>query len=239
MIADHPILGVGPGNWRVAYLNYATPGDPNIEPGYIPVRRYPQGEWIGIAAERGIPSLILVFLFGGILAWRWLRAIAREPSHRKVAYAYVGLLTSVAIVIIGLLDPVMMTPTAGFIVPVLLGACAAPFARTQLWTPTPHVRRCLISTTIVVGAFLASFPARELWAAMIYGRNPTVDAFERAARIAPGDYRVHFLAAVSLVESGDCAGAGPHIEAARRLYPMAQAAVALVAHCSAAQGDDR
>jgi len=158
MIGDHPILGVGPGNWRIAYPNYATPGDPNIEPGYVPVRRFPQGEWIGITAERGIPPLLLLFLFGGVLAWRWLRAITQERSYRRVGYAFVGLLTMVGVFMVGLFDPVMMTPMAGFVVPVLLGACAVPFAKVRVRTPTPWVRGALIAVVVVGGTFMVSFP---------------------------------------------------------------------------------
>jgi O-antigen ligase len=29
MVRDHPLLGVGPGNWSVQYPRYATPGDPS------------------------------------------------------------------------------------------------------------------------------------------------------------------------------------------------------------------
>jgi len=231
MIGDHPILGVGPGNWRIAYPNYATPGDPNVERGYVPVRRFPQGEWIGIAAERGIPSLLILFAFGGILAWRWLRAVVQERSHRKVGYAYVGFLTMAAVFMVGLFDPVIMTPTAGFVVPVIIGVCAAPFAQVRIWIPTPLVRGALIAGVIVVGTFLVSFPARELWAAMTYGYRPTLEAFERGAKIAPGDYRAHFFAASMLVQRGDCTRAGPYIEAARRLYPTAPEVVQLEERC--------
>jgi hypothetical protein len=223
---------VGPGNWRIVYPNYATPGDPNIEPGYMPVRRFPQGEWIGGAAERGIPSLLLLFAFAGILAWRWLRAIVAERSHRKVGYAYVGLLTMVAVFMVGLFDPVIMTPTAGFVVPVILGVCAAPFAKLRFWTPPPALRMAVVSVVLFGGLFLVSFPARELWAAMTYAKRPTLEAFERATRIAPGDYRAHFFAASMLVQRGDCARATPYIEAARRLYPTAPAPVQLEERCT-------
>lgn len=245
MIADHPILGVGPGNWRIAYPNYATPGDPNVQPGYAPVRRYPQGEWIGIAAERGIPSLLLLFTIGGVLAWRWLRAIAEERSHRKVGYAYVGLLTMVAVFMVGLFDPVLMTPTAGFVVPMILGVCAAPFAKLKYWTPAPATKMALVSAVLVAGFLLVSFPAREHWAAMIYAKRPTLANFERGARIAPGDYRAHFFAASTLVQRGDCYRAAPYIAAARRLYPTAPAVVQLENRCveilagpTPSEGDD-
>lgn len=233
MIGDHPILGVGPGNWRIAYPNYAEFGDPNIEPGYIPVRRFPQGEWVGGAAERGIPSLLLLFFFAGTLAWRWLRAVIRDRSHRRVGYAYIGLLTMIAVLMVGLFDPVIMTPTAGFVVPVVLGVCAAPFSKLQILTPPPWLRAALVSVALVGGLYLASFPAREFWSAMTYAKRPSLQAFERGARIAPGDYRAHFFAARLLVQRGDCANAASHIDAARRLYPTAVAAIQLKERCEA------
>lgn len=231
MIADHYVIGVGPGNWRIEYPRYSSPGDPNIETGYIPVRRFPQGEWIGTAAERGIPSILVIVGIGVVLVTRWFEAAFRSRSRRRTQYAYVGILTLTALVTIGLFDPVIMTPTAGFVVPVLLGVCAGPFARMRRCAPTPLVRRTLLIGIGLVGVFLLNFQIRDVVGALVYSNAQSSAGFVQAARIAPGDFSARFLAANALARIGDCTRATPHIEAAMQLYPTAPAIQNLIRLC--------
>ena len=59
MIADHPILGVGQGNWQIHYPRYD--GGTNITFGAAPER--PHNNWLQIFAETGIVGLILYSWF--------------------------------------------------------------------------------------------------------------------------------------------------------------------------------
>lgn len=138
MIVHHPWLGVGPGNWRIEYPRYATEEDPNVGDGIVPVRRYPQSEWIGGTAERGIPAMLMMWVFFAAIACRWLRGIVRERSGRRAGYCAVGICTCTAVATVGIFDPVVQTPVAGFIVPVLLGSLATvpvhrPFLSRTRW----------------------------------------------------------------------------------------------------------
>lgn len=231
MISAHPWIGVGPGNWRIMYPHYATAGDPNIEQWYYPVRRFPQGEWIGTAAERGVPSLLAVMILGGLLMRRWLRALVRGRSRWRGGYAFLGLATMSAVVSIGVFDPLVMTPTAGMVVPILFGVCAAPFAEMRSWKPQLAFRCVAVVSAFIGSAYMLSSPARELWGALAYTRQPTLEGFEFAAWVAPDDFRAHYFSADVLVQRGDCVRASPHIAEARRLYPTAPAVEDLAVQC--------
>lgn len=221
MIGNSPWLGVGPGNWRVHYPTYTSEEDPNLLPGIVPVRRYPQSEWLGGAAERGLPSSLALIAFFGLLLRRWAAGLTREGSGRKAAYCASGILTIVAVGVVGLFDPVIQTPVAGFIVPVLLGAMAAVPAPPPAIRPARAARAAMVVGTLVIGVVLVSAQVRNVWGTYLYARNPTLESLERAARIDPGSYTIMALTASLLVERGQCEAAAPYVVAARGMYPTA------------------
>jgi O-antigen ligase len=77
MIADHPLVGVGPGEVRAWYQHYRRPEAVRPSTGHL------HNSAIQIAAERGLPALAawiwlwVVFLREG---WRILRRLAPGPS---------------------------------------------------------------------------------------------------------------------------------------------------------------
>jgi O-antigen ligase len=80
MIADHPLLGVGPGEVRAWYGHYRRPEAIRPSTGHL------HNSAIQIAAERGLPALV-------VWIWLWvaffragipvLRRTGREPPHRR------------------------------------------------------------------------------------------------------------------------------------------------------------
>ena len=221
MIANSPLLGVGPGNWRVHYPTYASEEDPNLLSGIVPARRYPQSEWLGAVSERGLVSSIALITFFGLLLRRWAAGLTSERSGRRAAYCASGILTIVAVGVVGLFDPVIQTPVAGFIVPVLLGAMAAVPAPPPALRPARAARAAMVVGTLVIGVVLVSAQVRAVWGTYVYARNPTLESLERAARIDPGSYPLMALTASLLVERGRCEAAAPYLVAARRMYPTA------------------
>ena len=80
MIADHPLLGVGPGEVRTWYQHYRRPEAVRPSTGHL------HNSAIQIAAERGLPALIawiwlwVVFFREG---WRILGRTDRESPMRR------------------------------------------------------------------------------------------------------------------------------------------------------------
>jgi O-antigen ligase len=80
MIADHPLLGVGPGEVRTWYQHYRRPEAVRPSTGHL------HNSAVQIAAERGLPTLFVwawlwvVFFREG---WRILRRVGREPPIRR------------------------------------------------------------------------------------------------------------------------------------------------------------
>jgi O-antigen ligase len=96
MVRDHPLLGVGPGNWPVAFPRYAEPGatrDGVLSPTHAP--RQAHDDLLERAAETGVPGLLAL----GVLAAATVRAVRRRRARgdaetRMVASAAAGALVA-------------------------------------------------------------------------------------------------------------------------------------------------
>ncbi|HPB30358.1 MAG TPA: O-antigen ligase family protein [Candidatus Sumerlaeota bacterium] len=120
MIADHPIAGVGLGNYPEHYLRYVN------DPGMVP--RTPHNSYIAIGAEMGIPSL-LAFLLIHLLAfralWKACRSMRMSGDREGLLYAAAIAGALAAVVIIGLFHSLQVTKYLW-----ILLALAAHFPKT-------------------------------------------------------------------------------------------------------------
>jgi hypothetical protein len=221
MAADHPLLGVGPGNWRVRYPSYATPGDPSYTPTErLPTGRYPQGDWVALLAERGAAAALAAALAGAILLLRSAAAVRRGRGPRAFR-AGAALCTGAALAVLGAFDAVLMTPAAALLAAVALGALA-PRAADARRLPLPRAAWGMTATAaaaVLCGAVLLG--GVQLRAATLYGSSPAVENLARAVRVNPGDYYAQLRLGEGLAERGQCAEALPPLRAASRLYPTA------------------
>jgi len=131
MTEAHPVFGVGPGNWPVAYPKYASRGDPSMsqEDG-ITSNPWPSSDWIAYLSERGVLGVVLLVLVLVGLLWRTFREFGvragRDTERVLTAIALVG--TLVAVAVVGAFDAVLLIAVPTFFVWTLAGALAPPGA---------------------------------------------------------------------------------------------------------------
>jgi hypothetical protein len=219
MIRDHPLVGVGPGNWPVHYPQYASAGDPNVPSDYM-MNRLHNGSWLGFAAELGLPGLLLLTLAGfELLRFAWRRygaSLAVEPDLE--ALALLAMLPVAAV--LGIFDSKLHTPAGMFLLFAGLGALAPRDSRIRLIRLNGPARALW---TVLVTVVL--FPAvllmgRQLWSAQLT-LSGTPANWMRAVRIYPGNYRAHMLLAREMAGRNRCELAALHLASARSLYPAA------------------
>ncbi|HEX2217878.1 MAG TPA: O-antigen ligase family protein [Gemmatimonadales bacterium] len=219
MALDHPVLGVGPGNWPVHYPRYMSPDDPSFDADdVIPTNPWPSSDWVAILAERGMPALLLLVLAGGSIAlgaWARIRdGSGRPPSVSDLAIAA----TLIAIVVVGAFDAVLLLPAPAFFAWTAVGALASTARPIREIPLTSRTRRRLMTVAAVVGGGLLLRALAQV-AAMAIATGGGRDDLALAARVDPGSYRIHMALAQEWRAARRCDRARPHAEQARDLFP--------------------
>ena len=94
MIAAHPVNGVGIRAFRFAYPDYASPGDPMVNPdkttGKITGAAYAHQIVLEVLSEAGLIGLVGLGVFYVVLIWVWQRAGERD-RNRALPFALAAL----------------------------------------------------------------------------------------------------------------------------------------------------
>jgi hypothetical protein len=219
MAMDHPILGVGPGNWPVHYPKYMSPGDPSFDADdVIPTNPWPSSDWMAMLAERGLPgSLLLLSVGGSIALGAWVRV--RSGSRRTPALGDLTIVaTVIAVVVVGAFDAVLLLPTPTFFAWTVVGALASSARPIREVALSPLARRRLTIAVAAVGGVLLIHSLLQV-TAIVASNDGRREALELAAKMDPGSYRLHMLLARRWRTAGRCDRARAHAEQARDLFP--------------------
>jgi len=231
MAADHPVLGVGPGNWPVHYPSYMSPGDPSFDPDdIIPTNPWPSSDWVAMLAERGIPaSLCLLFAGAAIALGAWAR-VRRGGRYAPDLSDLTIVATLIAVAVVGAFDAVLLLPAPTLFVWTTVGALATSARPVREIELTPALRRRLMLGVAIVGGLLVLRGGTQVVAMGLSGGG-TRKEMELAAKIDPGSYRIHMLLAQEWRRAGRCDRARPHAERAAALFPNHPAPRALLKAC--------
>lgn len=232
MVAEAPVLGVGPGNWTVHYPRHATPDDPShsVE-ALLPVDLLPQSDWVGLLAERGVLALGLLAAIAGLLALQGFRRVREaEPRSREEALALLAVLA--ALLVLGGLDTVLLTPTATFLVAVSVGALSRPGPEWRSVAPGWGGRwTALAGMGVLVGGVLV-YSAVTGWGRQLAHTRPQTEArLARAVSLDPGGYEARVFLGQLLSRSGQCERALEFLQEASHLLPHAQTPRRFSARC--------
>ncbi|NJD11923.1 MAG: hypothetical protein FIB01_16270, partial [Gemmatimonadetes bacterium] len=231
MTIRHPVLGVGPGNWAVVYPDHAAPGDRSLSssnPG-MTSNPWPSSDWVAFVSERGPAAALLLALailgiaLGGLA--RLLTARDADAALRDVTL--VALLAAATIA--GLFDAVLLLPTPAFIVWTAAGALSAPLPEAPELPPGRAFLPALALVTALAGVGAVRSGA-QLTAMTMHGYSSRPAWLTAAARIDPGNYRLHLQLARRSSGLGRATRCR-HALAAHALYPNAVNATSLSRGC--------
>lgn len=218
LVVARPLVGWGPGNWRTIVPAFTGQADE--------FKRFPQGEWIGIAAERGLLAFFLLLGIFLALGRAWVLQL-RNGTDTRLAIG--GLVTTAGIAAIGVVDPLLATPTGAFLVPLIL-ACYAP--RPAIWVRRigrASQRRIAFAT---LGLGVTAIGAHGVDVAAVYVATAVSrEGFGRSAVLSPYNYDVRIFSATRHLEDGDCGRALPHLAIAGHLRPFAREPSILALRC--------
>jgi O-antigen ligase len=229
---QHPVLGVGPGNWAVAYPAVAGRRDPSLaQADRATANPWPSSDWVALASERGVvaAALLLLALAGlGVNALVRLRD-ARHPEEYLTALTLLAAL--VATVVVGLFDAVLLLAAPTLLAWTAFGALAevSPSHAVAPWAPGR--RRLLAALLLAAGSAALVRSGLQLAAMAVADDATAVRTLARAARLDPGSYRLRLRVAQLYARRGDCGRALPHARAASELLPAAREPRAVVRRC--------
>ena len=224
LVAENPLVGVGPGNWFVHYPTVTTDGDPAFA-GHlsIPTNPWPSSDWVALLSERGVLAVLLLLIGGGLAAGRAL-ALGRtgEREDGYAAAALVGVL--VGGLVTGFFDAVLLLAAPSYLVWTTAGLLLPP-PRQPLGSPGMgrKARIPLRVAGVLIALALVVLTGAHAAAIGITGDRPARATLERAARLAPGEHRLHLL----LAEQGRC----EHARAAAALMPHHEEVARLARRC--------
>ncbi|MEL6705844.1 MAG: hypothetical protein AAFP15_16375, partial [Bacteroidota bacterium] len=233
LVQQSPLLGVGPGNWSVAYPGVAPPGDPSMSgsrPG-MTSNPWPSSDAVALVSERGLLGVLAWLLFAGSLSWTaWTslrrKADDRDADDRDAAGAGLLLAMSAGVVVTGAFDAVLLLAWPVLLVATVAGALL-PAAQARS-IAVPRWLRVAFFAVLVTLAGVGAVRSGGQWAAMrLYEADASRASLERAAQLDPGSYRVHLRLAQRTRGTARC----PHAQTAAALYPHATAAQRLAARC--------
>jgi O-antigen ligase len=224
MVRDHPLFGVGPGNWPVMFPRYAEPGatsDGVLSASLAP--RQAHEDALERAAETGVPGLLAlgVLAVGAVIAVR-RRLGTGDQDMRATTAAAAG--TLVSLVALSIASFPLEMPGTLAVAGVALGLIAADTKghvarRASLVTPRVAVR-ALACVPVAVGLGLLSVAAvraersvrSSRWLGMAEramhrergarGASEALVALNRALKAMPSDYRAQLRSAQMLLREG-------------------------------------
>jgi O-antigen ligase len=234
MAAAHPIVGVGPGNWAVAYPKYASSGDPSLagDPGMTD-NPWPSSDWVAFISERGVIATLCLALTMIALVFRSIGHLrvagASDPEQTTMSLMLIG--TVITTVATGALDAVLLVAIPTMFFWLLAGLLAPPPSRGR--TITAGVHQFAPAVLVLLGAFAIGRSAFQIAAMQAYSASSRLSVMESAARMDPGSYRIKMRLAEAYLGRGDCSKAVSQAQAARRLFPNAGDPRAVLRRCGA------
>jgi O-antigen ligase len=222
---QHPVLGVGPGNWALHYGDVAPRGDPSFARNdVVPLNPWPSSDWVAIVSERGIPGLLLALLLGVSVFWRALCGIRAGGDRGLGGAALAGTLAAIAVA--GMFDAVLLLAVPAGFAALTVGALLsrADGDSVSVAAPTSAARGfSLVALALAVGLARS---AMQTGAYLVAGDGANRERLARAAIVDPFNYQLRIRLA-----RGRCQDARTHAAAAVRLAPTWPAARAAARRC--------
>lgn len=234
LAAAHPLLGVGPGNWAVAYPRVASRGDPSLDrDDGMTSNPWPSSDWIAMLAERGIPASIALALALLGLAVLGVGAMGGASSLEDFLPSLALEGTLAAMLVVGCFDASLLLAPPTLFVWALLGALATP-ADTRMSIPVSTATApglLIVGGAIVIALALATRSAAQLVSMAMYSSATTTGAYVRASMADPGSYRIQLRIAQIGAERGRCDLVRRYAMRAHELFPYAPEPVRMLGAC--------
>lgn len=226
LVPQHPLLGVGPGNWPIRFADVAPPNDPSwAYNDTVPLNPWPSSDWVALLTERGAGAVLAVLLLGAALLWRGARGV-RAGGVRAVAGATLAAVL-VATALEGSFDAILLLPAPLLLVALATGALLAESDPPHEASSADAVPSRWGLAAAAVMTVTVARSGQQSAAYLIAGSGRSITRLEWAARVDPTSYPIR----IALALRAPCSSARDDARAALRLAPSWPAPRQAVRRC--------
>ncbi|MHB1312927.1 MAG: O-antigen ligase family protein, partial [Gemmatimonadaceae bacterium] len=229
LAVQHPVLGVGPGNWPVEYPGVAPASDPSLsQDSGMTANPWPSSDWMAMLAERGplafaLWTALLVSL--GLAGLRGWGNLSLPLDARLRALCGAALLVVVAVE--GAFDAVLLLALPTMLLWGSVGVMLPP-GDDAAAVAVPRGRRVVRGIAVL----LVGLASAEYSALKIASMNAFNDGqLARAASLDPGSYRARLRYAQLMLSRGSHKRGCEDALAARALFPRSPEAKRTASRC--------
>ena len=235
MVADRPLAGMGEGRFREAYPPYQARAIASLrkpEGVAVPAApvESPHNDYLQVAADLGIPGLLLLLWGLGFLVQEGYRATRRaEGPERAWRAGSLGGVT--ALLVAAFFGYPLHTASGLFLAGVLSALAVAGASGHEAPGPAPRWEWLLLVALTTLG-FWQTAHLLKVYAASLHLHRGTaaltqkdlraaIDAFQRAHEVSPRDSEVRVGLGQAYLSAGQPALALPHLQAGLRGFDSA------------------
>lgn len=178
MIADHPLTGVGAGNFTIRLQEYYGAGDLDFTNLSSDNWIEPHNDFLWIAAEKGIPGLLVFVALLGLAAWSLVRVIRESRARADVWLAIAAAAGLAGYAVVSCFDFPLDRVSHQVLLALLLAVATALAHGLR----PPAARPLPLSAWLVLPPLLACLTLGIAYARAAIGQEKEAIAARRAAR---------------------------------------------------------
>jgi tetratricopeptide (TPR) repeat protein len=248
MVLTRPVLGYGPGNYRIEYPRFWTPYEQKWFADELKMNAHVHNDLLEIAADAGLPAagLYLVFLVLGISYGMLIGFTRDDPLQRRLGFTVAAVFC--AFLVDGLFGFNLRVPVSATVLFLMAGALEGIWlssgpvksaASTRWWPQVWKPAALIVAATCVVldsGVFVSQMLLQRGNAQISWRQyNPAERTLRRGERLAPWNWNFARQRGIACLNRRDYAAAVEHLQRALRknpqyimtLVPLARATLSL------------
>ena len=231
MAIVNPLLGVGPGNWPVEYVEFAPSNDRSLAEDGMTANPWPSSDWVAFISERGIvPAFALLAVFA-VLFYGSLRRWSELEGGDAVLAQLVLAGTIVATMVVSAFDVVLLLGAPSFLVWSILGATSGIRHQGRETKLSPRAWGFAAAALILIALVSAVRSTTQMVSMMTVGRGGMTAGWVTGAAWDPGSYRINLRVAELYARRGHCSTARTYARQAVGLFPHASPAKRIASGC--------
>jgi O-antigen ligase len=232
LVQEHPLFGVGPGNWFASFPTYQrSVGLSPFRVGLDAASRYPQADVTALISETGALGVALVGFWCACLLTRNRPRTSKADADSLFYERGPVSVLLLSVIAFALVERVVRDVALIGCTAATLGAWTRPDLRLQAGAVTRYLRTSVAGLWIVICGAACSAASRELYVRVTLLQMTELADLKQAASLAPNSLEARVYMAYLFSRAKRCDLAREHLVAIERLNAESPALASLKRVC--------